>query len=103
MLCAGEHPVDCGAMCLPGLAQKVHELVEDARRSGARVLCGGELPSGPGQFYPPTVVADVAPHMRLFQEEAFGPVMSVCRCESDAEAVRSLHQSVCAHLSASGC
>ena len=77
-------------MCLPGLAQKVHELVEDARRSGARVLCGGELPSGPGQFYPPTVVADVAPHMRLFQEEVFGPIMAVCRCETDEEAVRDV-------------
>jgi acyl-CoA reductase-like NAD-dependent aldehyde dehydrogenase len=75
-------------MCLPGLAKKVHELVEDAKCQGARVIYGGELPSRQhGQFYPPTVVVDVSPAMRIFQEEVFGPVMTVCRFANDDEAV----------------
>jgi acyl-CoA reductase-like NAD-dependent aldehyde dehydrogenase len=76
-------------MCLPGLAKKVHELVEDAKRQGARVVCGGELPNcrHGSQFYPPTVVVGVTPVMRIFQEEVFGPVMTVCRFSTDEEAV----------------
>lgn len=33
----GSRPVDCGAMCMPGLAEKVAELVEDAVQKGAKV------------------------------------------------------------------
>ena len=79
---AGGETVDCGAMCLPGLAERVHSLVQDAAAAGARIMAGGALPepgATSGQFYPPTVVADVTPAMRLFREEAFGPVMTICR------------------------
>lgn len=55
----------------------VAELVEDARRLGARVLCGGERPAGGGYFYPPTIVADVTDGDRLVDEEQFGPVLPV--------------------------
>ena len=79
---AGDETVDCGAMCLPGLAERVHSLVQDAAAAGARIVAGGALPESgatSGQFYPPTVVADVTPAMRLFREEAFGPVMTICK------------------------
>jgi Aldehyde dehydrogenase family len=99
---AGGAVVDCGALCLPGLAERVHSLVRDAAASGARVLAGGELPSrdggsalATGQFYPPTVIADVTPEMRLFQEEVFGPVMTICRCRDDAHAVRTGRRPCC--------
>jgi acyl-CoA reductase-like NAD-dependent aldehyde dehydrogenase len=58
---------------------KVVDLVEDAKRSGARVLCGGEAPEGPGFFYPVTIVADVTDGMRIVDEEQFGPVLPVIR------------------------
>ena len=58
---------------------KVVELVEDAKLQGARVLCGGEAPSGPGYFYPVTIVADVTDGMRIVDEEQFGPVLPVIR------------------------
>lgn len=86
----GEEPVDCGAMCMPGLAEKVHGLVTDAVARGARLLAGGELrPSAAcgGQFYPPTLLADVGPGMKIWEEEVFGPVMSVIRWSSDDEVV----------------
>ncbi|HHW49998.1 MAG TPA: aldehyde dehydrogenase family protein, partial [Pseudoclavibacter sp.] len=54
-------------------------LVEDAREKGAQILTGGVVPDLPGWFYPPTVVADLTPEMRLWREEAFGPVASVFR------------------------
>jgi succinate-semialdehyde dehydrogenase / glutarate-semialdehyde dehydrogenase len=52
----------------------VHRHVTDAVKSGARVLVGGELPTEPGSFYPPTVLAECTPQMLVFQEETFGPI-----------------------------
>ncbi|BBZ36423.1 NADP-dependent succinic semialdehyde dehydrogenase [Mycolicibacterium confluentis] len=63
------------------------ELVEDARSKGARVLCGGAALEGDGWFYPPTVVADISAEMRLFHEEAFGPLASLYRVASLDEAI----------------
>ncbi|GIL81328.1 hypothetical protein Vretifemale_10395 [Volvox reticuliferus] len=86
----GPEPVDCGAMCMPGLAEKVHGLVEDAVARGARLLAGGKLRSAleaGGQFYPPTLLADVRPGMKIWEEEVFGPVMSVVRWSADDEVV----------------
>ena len=51
----------------------------------ARALVGGE--SRGGLFYSPTVLVDVAPGMRILQEETFGPVAPLVRFTSDAEAV----------------
>ena len=58
---------------------KVVDLVEDAKRNGARVLCGGEAPDGDGFFYPVTIVADATDGMRIVDEEQFGPVLPVIR------------------------
>lgn len=65
----------------------VHALVGDALARGARLVTGGKLPEGAGYFYPPTLLADVAPGSRLVEEEIFGPVAPVQRFASDAEAV----------------
>ncbi|GAA4003982.1 NADP-dependent succinic semialdehyde dehydrogenase [Streptomyces marokkonensis] len=63
------------------------ELVDDAVRGGASVLCGGERPGGPGWYYPPTVLADVTREMRIHREEAFGPVATLYRAADLDEAV----------------
>lgn len=63
------------------------ELVEDARAQGAEVLTGGEVPDGPGWFYPATVIAGVTPAMRLHREEAFGPVATLYRVADLDEAI----------------
>jgi acyl-CoA reductase-like NAD-dependent aldehyde dehydrogenase len=58
---------------------KVVDLVEDAKRNGARVLCGGEAPGGDGFFYPVTIMADATDGMRIVDEEQFGPVLPIIR------------------------
>ena len=58
---------------------KVVDLVEDAKRNGARILSGGEAPDGPGFFYPVTIIADVTDGMSIVDEEQFGPVLPVIR------------------------
>jgi succinate-semialdehyde dehydrogenase/glutarate-semialdehyde dehydrogenase len=71
----------------------VHGLVEDAVAQGATLLLGGEIPEGPGWFYPATVVADLTPEMRLFSEECFGPVAALYRVASLDEAVAMANDS----------
>ncbi|MEU9648951.1 NADP-dependent succinic semialdehyde dehydrogenase [Streptomyces sp. NPDC048110] len=63
------------------------ELVDDAVRGGADVLCGGERPDGPGWYYPPTVLAGVTREMRIHREEAFGPVATLYRAADLDQAV----------------
>jgi acyl-CoA reductase-like NAD-dependent aldehyde dehydrogenase len=60
--------------------------VADARRLGARLLCGGERRPGPGFFFEPTVLADVDHRMRVMREESFGPLIGVQVVEGDEEA-----------------
>src|ERR1019366_1690960 len=48
--------------------------VDDARSQGATVHSGGQVVDGPGWYFPPTVLSDVKPDMRVAQEELFGPV-----------------------------
>ncbi|MDA8391583.1 MAG: NADP-dependent succinic semialdehyde dehydrogenase [Actinomycetota bacterium] len=62
-------------------------LVEDAQEKGARVVVGGHPMEGPGWFYAPTVVDGVTPEMRLFSEEAFGPVAQVHRVADIDQAI----------------
>jgi acyl-CoA reductase-like NAD-dependent aldehyde dehydrogenase len=57
--------------------ERVCDLVEDALAHGAKALTGGAPIDGPGYFYPPTILTDVAPGMRIVDEEQFGPVLPV--------------------------
>ena len=57
--------------------ERVIELVEDARRAGARIAAGGRRRQGGGYFYEPTIVADVSDGVRLVDEEQFGPALPV--------------------------
>ena len=57
--------------------ERVQELVEDARQSGARLVTGGQRLGDRGYFYAPTIVADLADGARLVDEEQFGPVLPV--------------------------
>jgi succinate-semialdehyde dehydrogenase/glutarate-semialdehyde dehydrogenase len=65
----------------------VEEQVADAVAKGARVLCGGRRPDRDGWWYPPTVVADLTPDMRMWSEEVFGPVAGLFRVSSYDEAI----------------
>ena len=69
----------------------VMKYVDIGQKEGARLVCGGHsLTSGgygKGFFHEPTIFADVAPTMRIAQEEIFGPVVSIIRCRSLDEAV----------------
>src|SRR5437773_3196044 len=56
---------------------KVVELVDEAVGKGAKILTGGKSPSGPGHFYPPTVLDAVPDGATMLREEIFGPVAAI--------------------------
>ncbi|MFJ9908103.1 NAD-dependent succinate-semialdehyde dehydrogenase [Streptomyces sp. NPDC101152] len=66
---------------------KAHDLVRDAVKRGATALTGGELPEGPGCFYPPTVLTGIAPDSAIIDNEIFGPVAAIRTFETEDEAV----------------
>ncbi|MEV0942758.1 NADP-dependent succinic semialdehyde dehydrogenase [Micromonospora wenchangensis] len=78
---------DVGPLASESGRDEIHAQVQDAVAHGATVLCGGEKPDGDGWFYPPTVVTDLNPQMRMWAEEVFGPVAGLYRVSSYDEAV----------------
>jgi succinate-semialdehyde dehydrogenase/glutarate-semialdehyde dehydrogenase len=70
---------DVGPLASEQQRDDVEHLVADAVAKGARALCGGAAPEGPGYYYPPTVLAGITPEMRVHREEAFGPVATLYR------------------------
>jgi acyl-CoA reductase-like NAD-dependent aldehyde dehydrogenase len=77
-------------------ASEMGPLISDAHRQevaafvpdGAPVACRGSVPDGPGFWYPPTVLAPVAPDDRAVTDEIFGPVAVVVPFDDEADAVR---------------
>ena len=70
---------DVGPLASEQQRDDVEHLVADAVAKGARALCGGAAPEGPGFYYPPTVLAGITPQMRVHREEVFGPVATLYR------------------------
>lgn len=63
--------------------------IDEARRAGARVLCGGEVVEmGGGCFLSPTVLTELPPGSRCLREELFAPIAPVVPFRDEAEAVR---------------
>jgi len=82
-----EDGVAQGPLIDDGALAKVEAHVADALAKGARVLCGGARHERGGNFYQPTVLADVTPTMRVAREETFGPVAPLFRFSTEAEAI----------------
>ena len=80
-----EPDTQVGPLANEAAVKRVAEHVEDAVSKGAKLVTGGEAR---GLFYPPTVLMDVAPAMRVYSEESFGPVVAIVPVDSVDEAVR---------------
>ncbi|HMH94876.1 MAG TPA: aldehyde dehydrogenase family protein [Streptosporangiaceae bacterium] len=80
---------ELGALVHPEHHERVSSYVRLGMREGARLAAGGRRPAGlaEGNYLEPTVLADVTPSMRIFQEEICGPVLRVTPFDTDEEAV----------------
>ena len=68
--------------------EKVEEHVADALAKGARVVVGGKRHEKGGQFFQPTVLADVNTSMKITREETFGPVAPLYRFKTEQELIK---------------
>lgn len=82
-----------GPMARFDLRDELHDQVERSVDAGARLVLGGEVPDGPGAFYPPTILAGVRPGMAAYHEEIFGPVASIITAEGETDAIRIANDS----------
>ena len=76
-----------GPMARGDLREELDGQVKDAVAGGARVVTGGSRLPGSGNFYAPTVLAEVNPGMRVVREETFGPVAALMRVANAEEAL----------------
>jgi succinate-semialdehyde dehydrogenase / glutarate-semialdehyde dehydrogenase len=82
-----------GPMARHDLRDQIHEQVKESVELGARLALGGKIPSGPGAFYPPTVLADVKAGMPAYKDEIFGPVAAIITVSDEKEAIHVANDS----------
>jgi acyl-CoA reductase-like NAD-dependent aldehyde dehydrogenase len=93
-----EQGVIVGPLHTAAQREEVEQQVEDAVKRGARVLAGGKRPSGDvyakGNFYQPTLLADVDERSKVVQEEVFGPALPIMRVKDLDEAIQKANSSI---------
>ncbi|KAM0716241.1 hypothetical protein Q7P37_007686 [Cladosporium fusiforme] len=82
-----------GALTTPNGIQKIERHISDAVSKGGRLLCGGRRlesssSAGNGNFFQPTIIADMSPSMLTTREEIFGPLLGLYRFSTEEEVVR---------------
>lgn len=76
-----EQPDRMGPLANAQARARVHGMVRQALEEGARLALGGQVPDGPGFFYPPTLLESCRHDMTVMREEVFGPVLPVMACD----------------------
>ncbi|KWF30893.1 NAD-dependent succinate-semialdehyde dehydrogenase [Burkholderia pseudomultivorans] len=84
---AFEPDVDVGPLMHQAAFDATVARVDDARARGARIVAGGRPHRLGGWFFEPTVIADAAPGMRVYDEENFAPISAVCAFDTLDEVV----------------
>jgi acyl-CoA reductase-like NAD-dependent aldehyde dehydrogenase len=87
-------PLDDSTQMGPLVSAEQREKVASYVDDGAPVAFRGSAPSGPGFWFPPTVLSPVSNDDRAAREEIFGPVACVIPFEDEAEAVRLANDTI---------
>jgi acyl-CoA reductase-like NAD-dependent aldehyde dehydrogenase len=80
-----EQETQIGPLVNADAVERVTGHVEDAVARGAKIITGGRAH---GLYFEPTVVTNVSPEMRVYSEEAFGPIVAIVPVDGVDEAVR---------------
>jgi succinate-semialdehyde dehydrogenase/glutarate-semialdehyde dehydrogenase len=83
-----------GPLARVDLRDALHEQVQNSIAKGAKLLCGGFIPEGPGAYYPATVLTNVKKGMVAYEEELFGPVASIIEAKDEVDAIRIANDSI---------
>jgi succinate-semialdehyde dehydrogenase/glutarate-semialdehyde dehydrogenase len=76
-----------GPLANPRRLAAMQDLTRDAIEQGATVLAGGHRIGDTGNFWQPTVLDNVPPQARVFNDEPFGPVAAIQRFERIEDAI----------------
>ncbi|MDR6301010.1 NAD-dependent succinate-semialdehyde dehydrogenase [Mesonia maritima] len=79
-----------GVMAREDLAKDLEEQLIDSKEEGAKVVLGGKRRKA---YFEPTVVINVTKKMRIFEEETFGPLISVTSFNNDMQAIDLVNRS----------
>ena len=85
-----ETSVKIGPLIDRNAVERVHELVTDAVKKGAKLLTGGKYQ---GNYYYPTVLEDVPLDAKIMWDETFGPVIPIVRVKDVNEAIELVNRS----------
>lgn len=84
-----DEETEVGVIARADLLQNLHRQVTESVAKGATLVAGGTIK---GNFYAPTLLADVKAGMPVFDEEVFGGVFAVCRFDTETEALALANQ-----------
>jgi betaine-aldehyde dehydrogenase len=94
---ADSHETQMGPLITDSQRKKVIAYLEKAKREGAKILCGGNIPHSPelknGYFFEPTVISGVKVNTHIFKEEIFGPVTLINKFSDEKEALELVNNS----------
>jgi succinate-semialdehyde dehydrogenase/glutarate-semialdehyde dehydrogenase len=79
---------DIGPLATRQIVDDLERQVGESVARGARILTGGRRVTGPGNYFEPTVLADVPADSPAYRDELFGPVASVFRARDLDDAIR---------------
>jgi succinate-semialdehyde dehydrogenase/glutarate-semialdehyde dehydrogenase len=82
-----EDGVSTGPLINKAAVEKVEEHVADALKHGATIVLGGRRHSRGGNFYEPTILANVTQQMMVAREETFGPVAPLFKFKTEADVI----------------
>jgi succinate-semialdehyde dehydrogenase/glutarate-semialdehyde dehydrogenase len=82
-----DEATDIGPLATPQILEDVDQQVKTSVAAGAVVLAGGKRRDGAGNFYEPTVLANISKDSPAYAEEIFGPVASLFRVKNIDEAI----------------
>jgi len=85
--------VQLGPIAREDLRETLHDQVLKSVEKGAEVLCGGEIPSGKGFYYPATILGNVEKGQPAYDDELFGPVASLIKAKDRDDAMRIANDS----------
>lgn len=83
-----ESTCNLGPMARLDLRDDLHSQVQSSIKAGAKLILGGEIPPGPGAYYPPTVLTNVLAGIPAYDEELFGPVAAIISAKDEQDAIR---------------
>jgi len=84
-----EEGVAQGPLISEAAVRKVEEHVADAVAKGAEILAGGSRHKLGGTFFQPTIIAGATKHMKVTEEETFGPLAPIYRFENEEEVLHA--------------